>query len=201
MDTRNYFGKYNSIYFLFTGGRITDLCDRRSRKRAVPFAESELIDISGTKREFATMSSEVELPSERTGPVTLLNGTTVRLGSPLTHFPGGFGRELRYEEVEGEAPSLSVLLTIKLPPLVRYSIAWASETSHEATFRLAEYMEITVLTRLPWTYQSGTFATMTSAEEGEVSLLITSLPPPTGIRNVAIVCSLGAERQAAMARV
>jgi len=84
--------------------------------------------------------------------------------------------------------------------LVKYNIAWTSEASHEATFRLAEHVEVTVLTTLPWIYQSGTFTTTTAEQDGKVSLLIRSLPQPTGIRDIAIVCSIGLERQAAIAR-
>lgn len=212
MAARGFFGEYNNIYFLTDGGKITALCDRAHRKQPISFMEGELEDLAAKPREVARFhlgssfadwlpEGKSRFPNRRDTRRIEIGGREFTVtGQAHRLDPSGFGLGLKYQVVIPDHERTAVLLTVKLPELVRYQMRWEPLSSEGPHFTLPENMLLTVLTDLSWRFEDSTFTAETGPEPGEVTYLVESCLAPSRVQDTVIVAAEGREREALLVR-
>ncbi len=196
---QHFFGKYNHIYFLEKGSIITAILDRAHRKSPILFQEEDLEDLLLTPREKSRLSFQGELPemlTEKRKDINASGRIFIPHGSAQTKSAVGFGRNLRYQIVEGSKDRSSVLLTVNLPNNVRYRVHWDAKEYSKNEFHLADGVIITVLTALKWKFDDGVFIVENGETEGEINFLVESLIPKSPISDFVILAAEGREKEA-----
>lgn len=212
MSNQGFFGEYNNIYFLTEGGTIRQLCDRAHRKRPVYFSEGDLEDLADEPRKPSDLSfrhtmadgfpdDKTRLPSKDDTRAIEIAGRHFRVTRQAhTQAPAGFGLGLKYQVVAPQDDRTAVLLTLKLPDKVRYSLHWNPITSEGTSFTLPEKMAVTIFTHLSWRFENGSFVVETESEEGEVTFLVESFFEPIRLQQTVILTVKGRERDALIVR-
>lgn len=208
-----YFGEYNHIYFLWGPHGLGALCDRARRKAPVVFEEQELIDVGEEHREPAKLFFGGEMPGwsgdeeERSPSATAFRvqevaGRTFTLTRKAhVYRPGGFGRGLYYQVLAPTAGRVAVLLTVELPPRVRYSVRLRRTSQSGDTLHLEQGIDVTLMTSVAWRIEDDAVVVETGEAEGSATFLVESFSTGGALSDYVVVAMQGHERAALLARV
>lgn len=163
--------------------------------------EERLIDLAVPARQTDEINFRGALPENEDH--TVVDGRQFPVSGKI-HLIGptaGFGRSLRYQSVATDTVGrTAVLLTADLPSLARYEVRWDATSRVGDTFGLSGDLDVTVLTDLPWTFESGLFAVETGATKSKVTFLFEGRPPTTPLQDAVLVVAEGHEREALSVR-
>lgn len=204
MENKNYIGEYNNIYLLKEGKKISGIFDPAHRKKPVKFQEIGFDDLKPEPRKDAEFFIGSAIPvmvtttlgQDLTRQIEIEGNQFIVTGNSHASSPMGFGIGYEYYTVKTDTVHSAVLLTVKLPELVRYRIQWNPLDKKGSRFILPENITITVMTSLPWNFENSTFVVETGSEEGKVSFYIESTITPNQVRDVVILVAKGHERDA-----